>query len=66
MFGQMGGMGGMMGGMGGGGPMPPLTAPIADWTDFAVIGHSLWAMVIAVLGGGIASWCERTGRRVTA
>ena len=64
-FGQMGGMGGITGPMGGGGSMPPARYPIADWTDFAVIGHSLWAIVIAILGGGIASWCERTGRRPT-
>jgi hypothetical protein len=51
MFGQMG-----MGGMG----MAPGPTPITDWADFGVVGQSLWAIVIAVLGGGIATWCQRS------
>lgn len=65
-FGQIGGMGGMIDGMGGGGSMSPGRYTIANWTDFAVIGHSLWAIVIAVLGGGIARSCERTAQRRAA
>ncbi|HWB10676.1 MAG TPA: hypothetical protein VG826_15705 [Pirellulales bacterium] len=60
MFGQMG-----MGGMGTGGPITA-TAPISEWSDFAVVGHSLWTIFIAVLGGGIAAWCQRSSRRETA
>lgn len=44
------------------GGMTPRTMPIADWSDFVIVGHSLWAIIIAVLGGGIASWCQRTGQ----
>ena len=54
MFGQMG-----FGGMGMGGPAA--TMPITEWSDFATVGHSLWAIILAVLGGGIASGCQRTG-----
>jgi len=57
-----GGGGGMFGQMGGMTSAPTSTAPITEWTDFATVGHSLWAIVIAVLGGGIATTCQRTGR----
>jgi hypothetical protein len=52
-FGQMGGMTAM--GMG--------SPPITDWTSFATVGHSLWAIFIAVGGGVFTAWCQRTAPR---
>jgi hypothetical protein len=54
-FGQMG-----MGGMGPGGPPAPARVPIAEWEDFVIVGQSLWAIVLALAGGVIARWCQRT------
>ena len=58
MFAQMG-----MGGMGRGGPRPTAGVPITEWNDFVIVGHSLWAIGIAISGGIIARWCQRTGCR---
>lgn len=40
-----------MGGMGMGGPPTPTHVPIVEWRDFAIIGQSLWAIVLAFAGG---------------
>ena len=62
--GTPGGMGrGFFGQFGGGAGGPMVTVPITDWSDFVIVGHSLWAIIIAVLGGGIASWYQRTSQR---
>ncbi|HQU47417.1 MAG TPA: hypothetical protein PK867_31730, partial [Pirellulales bacterium] len=45
MFGQMG-----MGGMGPAMPRPNPREPITDWSDFVIVGHSLWALLLAVAG----------------
>jgi hypothetical protein len=57
--GQGSGMFGQMGGMPASRPTPRAT----EWGDFAIVGHSLWALVTASFGGAIAYWCHQTGRR---
>lgn len=59
MFGGGGGMFQFGGGMGG--PISPLRVPIAEWNDFATVGHALWSIVIALTGGAFTRWCQRTG-----
>lgn len=61
MGGGLGG-GGMFKQIGGGGMGGPARVPIADLDSFAVIGQSLWAVVLAVGGGAFARWCQRTSR----
>jgi hypothetical protein len=70
----MGGSGGMpMGGLGSGfggmGPMGGFVSPMIanpDYVDaitFQQIGHALWLVALAALGGKLGQWIHRTGVR---
>ena len=66
VFGQMEGMGGMGGGFGG--PRPTPAAAVAYETDlnaFMRIGHSLWALLFAYLGGQLARYFRATAEGST-
>lgn len=49
--------GGMGGGMGP--PIAPWPAPIVDSDDFALVGHALWSMVLALAGAAFTRGCQR-------
>jgi hypothetical protein len=51
---------------------PPATAAIAAWNPnpnhtsmekFVSIGHSLWLLLVAVIGGKLGQWVFRTSTR---
>jgi hypothetical protein len=61
-----GGMGSMGSGMGGTNPFafPMIANPdYIDATDFQQIGHGLWVVALAAIGGKLAQWIYRTGVR---
>lgn len=61
VFGQMGGIGGMGGRRGVGRPtQDPAAAYEAKMNAFMRIGHSLWALVFAYLGGQLARYFRTT------
>jgi hypothetical protein len=56
-FGGMPGMPGMMGGTTGFGGVPPTPNPrFVDQSTFTEVGHALWTILIASLGGAISCW----------
>jgi hypothetical protein len=60
MSGSSGGMPGMPGMMGGaagfGGPPPTPNPRFVDQSTFTEVGHALWTILIASLGGAISCW----------
>jgi hypothetical protein len=66
MMAGMGMGGGMMPGAGGMTSTPVFTNVSAppDWTDFSTTGHSLFAFLLAALGGIIARGCYRKAEAV--
>jgi len=64
--GQAGAFGSGMGGMGSMGGFGFATIPNPDYVDlmtFQQIGHSLWLVALAALGGKLAQWIHRAGVR---
>lgn len=56
-----GGMFQISGGMGGGMVGVPIRVPIVDSDDFALVGHALWSMVLALAGAAFTRGCQRSG-----
>jgi hypothetical protein len=57
MSGSSGGMPGMMGGAAGfGGPPPTPNPRFVDQSTFTEVGHALWTILIASLGGAVSCW----------